>query len=158
MCLYVGRVGPRMFAFYHHLTHSSHSSSPPLRQALIFTSFFSSVWLGAKGLPNRFPLSVSVAALRAGPSVKSLIAKGLVLWCFVLCVSCHSLPLSHKSSKYSELSVKAYLRSTTLSHATGLRHELFRVNQTYNSLTAPKSCRRPAVSLSHATKSYRVNW
>ena len=40
---------------------------------------------------------------------------------------------------------------------TGLRHELFRVNQTYNSLTTLKSCRRPVVSLSHATKSCRVN-
>ena len=40
---------------------------------------------------------------------------------------------------------------------TGLRHELFRVNQTYNSLNGPKSCRRPVVSLSYATKSYRVN-
>ena len=30
---------------------------------------------------------------------------------------------------------------------TGLRHELFRVNQTYNSLNGPKSCRRPVVSL-----------
>ena len=28
---------------------------------------------------------------------------------------------------------------------TGLRHELFRVNQTYNSLNGPKSCRRPVV-------------
>ena len=36
---------------------------------------------------------------------------------------------------------------------TGLRHELFRVNQTYNSLNGPKSCRRPVVSLSYATKS-----
>ena len=35
---------------------------------------------------------------------------------------------------------------------TGLRHELFRVNQTYNSLTTLKSCRKPVVSLSHATK------
>ena len=34
---------------------------------------------------------------------------------------------------------------------------MFRVNQTYNSLTTPKSCRRPVVSLSHATKSYCVN-
>ena len=40
---------------------------------------------------------------------------------------------------------------------TGLRHELFRVNQTYNSLTTLKSCRRPVVSLLHATKSCRVN-
>ena len=40
---------------------------------------------------------------------------------------------------------------------TGLRHELFRVNQTYNSLNGPKSSRRPVVSLSYATKSYRVN-
>ena len=40
---------------------------------------------------------------------------------------------------------------------TGLRHDLFRVNQTYNLLTTPKSCRRPVLSLSHATKSYRVN-
>ena len=40
---------------------------------------------------------------------------------------------------------------------TGLRHELFRVNQTYNSLNGPKSCRRPVVSLSYSTKSYRVN-
>ena len=40
---------------------------------------------------------------------------------------------------------------------TGLRHELFRVNQTYNSLTTLKSCRRPVVSLSHETKSCRVN-
>ena len=40
---------------------------------------------------------------------------------------------------------------------TDLRHELFRVNQTYNSLNGPKSCRRPVVSLSYATKSYRVN-
>ena len=40
---------------------------------------------------------------------------------------------------------------------TGLRHELFRVNQTYNSLNGPKSCRRPVVSLSYATKSYHVN-
>ena len=40
---------------------------------------------------------------------------------------------------------------------TGLRHELFRVNQTYNSLNGPKSCRRPVVSLSYATKSYPVN-
>ena len=40
---------------------------------------------------------------------------------------------------------------------TSLRHELFRVNQTYNSLTTLKSCRRPVVSLSHATKSCRVN-
>ena len=40
---------------------------------------------------------------------------------------------------------------------TDLRHELFRVNQTYNSLTTLKSCRRPVVSLSHATKSCRVN-
>ena len=40
---------------------------------------------------------------------------------------------------------------------TGLRHELFRVNQTYNSLTTLKSCRRPVVSLSHASKSCRVN-
>ena len=40
---------------------------------------------------------------------------------------------------------------------TGLRHELFRVNQTYNSLTTLKSCRRPVVSLSHATKSCSVN-
>ena len=40
---------------------------------------------------------------------------------------------------------------------TGLRHELFRVNQTYNSLTTTKSCRRPVVNLTHATKSYRVN-
>ena len=38
---------------------------------------------------------------------------------------------------------------------TGLRHELFRVNQTYNSLNGPKSSRRPVVSLSYATKSYR---
>ena len=30
---------------------------------------------------------------------------------------------------------------------TGLRHELFRVNQTYNSLNGPKSCRRPVVSM-----------
>ena len=40
---------------------------------------------------------------------------------------------------------------------TGLRHELSRVNQTYNSLNGPTSCRRPVVSLSYATKSYRVN-
>ena len=40
---------------------------------------------------------------------------------------------------------------------TGLRHELFHVNQTYNSLTTPKSCRRPVVRLSHVIKSYRVN-
>ena len=40
---------------------------------------------------------------------------------------------------------------------TGLRHELFHVNQTYNSLMTLKSCRRPVVSLSHATKSCRVN-
>ena len=40
---------------------------------------------------------------------------------------------------------------------TRLRHELLRVNQTYNSLNGPKSCRRPVVSLSYATKSYRVN-
>ena len=40
---------------------------------------------------------------------------------------------------------------------TGLRHELSRVNQTYSSLNGPKSCRRPVVSLSYATKSYRVN-
>ena len=40
---------------------------------------------------------------------------------------------------------------------TGLRHELFRVNQTYNSLNGPKSCRRPVVSLSYATKPYRIN-
>ena len=40
---------------------------------------------------------------------------------------------------------------------TGLRHELFRVNHTYNSLNGPKSCRRPVVSLSYATKSYREN-
>ena len=53
--------------------------------------------------------------------------------------------------------VRAYLHGTTLSHATSLRHELFRVNQTYNSLTTLKSCRRPVVSLSHATKSCRVN-
>ena len=29
---------------------------------------------------------------------------------------------------------------------TGLRHELFLVNQTYNSLNGPKLCRRPVVS------------
>ena len=40
---------------------------------------------------------------------------------------------------------------------TRLRHELLRVNQTYNSLNGPKSCRRPVVSLSFAIKSYRVN-
>ena len=40
---------------------------------------------------------------------------------------------------------------------TDLRHGLFRVNRTYNSLTTLKSCPRPVVSLSHATKSYRVN-
>ena len=40
---------------------------------------------------------------------------------------------------------------------TGLQHELFHVNQTYNSLTTLKSCRRSVVSLSHATKSCRVN-
>ena len=40
---------------------------------------------------------------------------------------------------------------------TRLRHELLRVNQTYNSLNGPKSCRRPVVSLAYATKSYRVN-
>ena len=40
---------------------------------------------------------------------------------------------------------------------TRLRHELLRVNQIYNSLNGPKSCRRPVVSLSYATKSYRVN-
>ena len=40
---------------------------------------------------------------------------------------------------------------------TRLRHELLRVNQTYNSLNGPKSCRRPVVRLSYATKSYRVN-
>ena len=40
---------------------------------------------------------------------------------------------------------------------TGLRHESFRVNQTYNSLNGPTSCRRPVVSLSYATKLYRVN-
>ena len=40
---------------------------------------------------------------------------------------------------------------------TGLRHELSCVNQTYNSLTTLKSCRRPVVSLSNATKSCRVN-
>ena len=38
-----------------------------------------------------------------------------------------------------------------------LRRELLRVNQTYNSLNGIKSCRRPVVSLSYATKSYRVN-
>ena len=53
--------------------------------------------------------------------------------------------------------IRAYLHSTTLSHATSLRHELFRVNQTYNSLMTLKSCRRPVISLSHATKSCRVN-
>ena len=40
---------------------------------------------------------------------------------------------------------------------TGLQHKWFRVNQTYNLLTTPKSCRRPVVSLSHATKSHCVN-
>ena len=40
---------------------------------------------------------------------------------------------------------------------TRLRHELLRVNQTYNSLNGPKSCRRPVVSLSYAMKSYRNN-
>ena len=40
---------------------------------------------------------------------------------------------------------------------TRLRHELLRVNQTYNLLNGPKSCRRPVVSLSYATKSYGVN-
>ena len=59
------------------------------------------------------------------------------------------------------LYLRAYLHGTTLLHAskltTGLRHELFRVNQTYNSLMTLKSCRRPVVSLSHATKSCCVN-
>ena len=42
--------------------------------------------------------------------------------------------------------VKGDLHGTTLSHTTGLQHELFRVNQTYNSLTTvfydTKKCRR----------------
>ena len=63
--------------------------------------------------------------------------------------------LGHATLELSK--VLAYLHGTTLSHATSLRHELFRENQTYNSLTTPKSCRRPVKSLSHATKSYRVN-
>ena len=60
-------------------------------------------------------------------------------------------------SKSYHILIWAYLHGTTLSHATSLRHELFRVNQTYNSLTTLKSCRRPVVSLSHATKSCRIN-
>ena len=31
--------------------------------------------------------------------------------------------------------IRADLHDTTLSHATSLRHELFRVNQTFNSFT-----------------------
>ena len=62
-----------------------------------------------------------------------------------------------KERTLHQSSVRAYLHGTTLSHATSLRHELFRVNQTYNSLTTLKSCRRPVVSLSHATKSCCVN-
>ena len=54
--------------------------------------------------------------------------------------------------RFTRHDVVAYDKLTT-----GLRHELFRVNQTYNSLNGPKSCRRPVVSLSYATKSYRVN-
>ena len=57
-----------------------------------------------------------------------------------------------KERTLHQSSVRAYLHGTT-----GLWHELFRVNQTYNSLTTLKSCRRPVVSLSHATKSCRVN-
>ena len=45
---------------------------------------------------------------------------------------------------------------TQQAYDSSLRHEFLRVNQTYNSLTTLKSCRRPVVSFSHATKSYRV--
>ena len=59
----------------------------------------------------------------------------------------------HPKGRFTRYDFVAYDKLTT-----GLRHELFRVNQTYNSLNGPKSCRRPVVSLSYATKSYRVNW
>ena len=62
--------------------------------------------------------------------------------------------ISHYPSKgrFTRYDFAAYDKLTTR-----LRHELPPVNQTYNSLNGPKSCRRPVVSLSYATKSYRVN-
>ena len=60
--------------------------------------------------------------------------------------------VSHCKGRFTRYDFVAYDKLTT-----GLRHELFRVNQTYNSLNGPKLCRRPVVSLSYATKSYRVN-
>ena len=63
--------------------------------------------------------------------------------------NCEKLAIKGRFTRYDFV---AYDKLTT-----GLRHELFRVNQTYNSLNGPKSCRRPVVSLSYATKSYRIN-
>ena len=60
--------------------------------------------------------------------------------------------LCHPKGRFTRYDFVAYDKLTTR-----LRHELLRVNQTYNSLNGPKSCRRPVVSLSYATKSYRVN-
>ena len=80
---------------------------------------------------------------------------------------CELLPDAHSVSIFSDLFEFNPLTPTGLftrydfvacdKLTTGLRHELFRVNQTYNSLTTLKSCRRPVVSLSHTTKSCRVN-
>ena len=67
---------------------------------------------------------------------------------------------NYEKKKHERLSKGRFTRYDFVAYdklTTGLRYELFRVNQTYNSLNGPKSCRRPVVSLSYATKSYRVN-
>ena len=66
----------------------------------------------------------------------------------------------HSTNRENDLSKGRFTRYDFAAYdklTTRLRHELLRVNQTYNSLNGPKSCRRPVVSLSYATKSYRVN-
>ena len=64
-----------------------------------------------------------------------------------LTLKCPATKIQVNKGRFTRYDFVAYDKLTT-----GLRHELFRVNQTYNSLNGPKSCRRPVVSLSYATK------
>ena len=75
-----------------------------------------------------------------------------IFWHCTLKNSSDPLSCSTPKGRFTRYDFVAYDKLTT-----GLRHELFRVNQTYNSLNGPKSCCRPVISLSYATKSYNVN-
>ena len=66
---------------------------------------------------------------------------------FSCLIPCHLYFVWSPKGRFTRYDFVAYDKLTS-----GLRHELFRVNQSYNSLNGPKSCRRPVVSLSSVNK------